>query len=58
MIVMKFGGTSVGSQERFEQVYGLIENAGKKRRTATGGSVSDVGRDKCPYRGSQPGGQT
>ncbi|MBK7842027.1 MAG: aspartate kinase [Candidatus Obscuribacter sp.] len=30
MIVMKFGGTSVGSQERFEQVYGLIENAGKK----------------------------
>ncbi len=27
MIVMKFGGTSVGSKERFEQVYGLIERA-------------------------------
>ncbi len=27
MIVMKFGGTSVGSKERFEQVYELIERA-------------------------------
>ncbi len=27
MIVMKFGGTSVGSKERFEQVYALISKA-------------------------------
>ncbi|MBS2006686.1 MAG: lysine-sensitive aspartokinase 3 [Cyanobacteria bacterium SZAS TMP-1] len=30
MIVMKFGGTSVGSKVRFEQVYALISNAKAK----------------------------
>lgn len=27
MIVMKFGGTSVGSKERFEQVFALVSKA-------------------------------